>query len=282
MPEFPITDTHVHLAGKDALQYAWLEDNGALSGTYELANYDIACGDIDVGSIVFMECGGEPYANEVEWVMTLAEQDPRVKGILARIPIEEGEPIVPTLEAWAVNPLVKGVRRLIESEDVEFCLQQAFIDGVNLLPQFGLSFDICINHRHLANVLKFVAQCPDVQFILDHIGKPGIRDGLFEPWKSEIRQLAEFPNVTCKVSGVVTEAHHNSWTRDDVRPYVEHVIECFGFDRVTYGSDWFVQTLASTYPRWVETLDWIVADCSDDEQRKLYDTNAKRIYRVDD
>jgi L-fuconolactonase len=281
MPEFPITDTHVHLAGKDALQYAWLEDNEALSGTYELANYDTACGDIDVGGIVFMECGGEPYAKEVEWVMALAEQDPRVKGILARIPIEEGEPIVPTLEAWAANPLVKGVRRLIESEDVEFCLQQAFIDGVNLLPQFGLSFDICINHRHLANVLKFVAQCPDVQFILDHIGKPGIRDGLFEPWQSEIRQLAQFPNVTCKVSGVVTEAHHNSWTRDNVRPYVEHVIECFGFDRVTYGSDWFVQTLASTYPRWVETLDWIVGDCSDDERRKLYDTNAKKIYRLD-
>ncbi len=282
MPEFPITDTHVHLAGKDDLDYAWLHGNETLSGTYELANYDIACGDVDVGSIVFMECGGEPYTNEVEWVMRLAGQDPRVKGILARVPIEEGEAIVPTLEAWAANPLVKGVRRLIESEDVEFCLQQSFIDGVNLLPQFGLSFDICINHRHLANVLKFVAQCPEVQFILDHIGKPGIRDGLFEPWKSEVRQLTQFPNVTCKVSGVVTEAHHDSWTRDDVRPYVEHVIECFGFDRVTYGSDWFVQTLATTYPRWVETLDWIVADCSDDERRKLYDINAKKIYRLDD
>lgn len=281
MPEFPITDTHVHLAGRDVLDYPWMEDDKALSGAYTLEDFTVSCGSVDVGTIVFVEAGGEPHTDEVEWVTQLAASDPRVKGILARIPIEQGDVVVPTLETWAGNPLVKGVRRLLEIEDVDFCLQRAFIDGVKLLPQFGLSFDICIGHRHLANVLKFVAKCPDVQFILDHIGKPGIRDGQVEPWKSEIRQLAEFSNVACKVSGVVTEADHKAWTRDDPRPYVEHVIECFSFDRVMYGSDWFVQTLASTYPRWVETLDWIVAECSASERRKLYDSNARTLYRLD-
>ncbi|MHA1190050.1 MAG: amidohydrolase family protein, partial [Alphaproteobacteria bacterium] len=107
-----------------------------------------------------------------------------------------------------------------------------------------------------------------------------IKAGLFDPWRDQLRELAGFENVFCKISGVVTEADHNSWTREQIRPYIEHTIDCFGFDRCMYGGDWHVQELATTYPNWVEIVDWIVADASADERRKLFRDTAIAFYRL--
>ena len=150
------------------------------------------------------------------------------------------------------------------------------------MPEFGLSFDICIVHYQLANTIKMVAQCPDLQFILDHIGKPDIRNGLMDPWRAEIRTLSRFPNVCCKISGLVTEADHQRWTREQLGPYIHHVIECFGFDRVMYGGDWPVAAQAADYPRWVETLEWALEGCTDEELKKLFHDNALAFYRLED
>jgi L-fuconolactonase len=181
----------------------------------------------------------------------------------------------------AANPLVKGIRRIIQFEpDIEFCLRPDFVKGVQLLANYGLSFDICISHSQLANTIKLVAQCPNVQFILDHIGKPDIKNHLLDPWRAEMKTLASFPNVWCKVSGLVTEADHQQWTRDDLKPYIDHVISCFGFDRVIYGGDWPVAYQATDYPRWVETLAWAVSGCSDSELRRLFHDNAVTFYRL--
>jgi predicted TIM-barrel fold metal-dependent hydrolase len=185
------------------------------------------------------------------------------------------------LEKMADNRLVKGIRRIIQFEDdIEFCLQPDFIHGLQALPDYGLSFDICINPMQLANTIKMVAQSPDVPFILDHIGKPDIKNQIFEPWQHEIRTLAGFPNVWCKLSGLVTEADHANWTRDDLKPYIDQVIECFGFERVVFGGDWPVATQASDYPRWVETLAWAVSGASEEEIRKLFHDNAVEFYRL--
>ena len=105
-------------------------------------------------------------------------------------------------------------------------------------------------------MIEFVRQCPEVPFILDHIGKPDIRNRVFDPWKDELKTLAEMPNVYCKVSGLVTEADMERWTPEDLKPYIDHVIACFGIDRVMYGGDWPVAFQATEYPRWVETLSW--------------------------
>ena len=134
----------------------------------------------------------------------------------------------------------------------------------------------------MANTIKMVAQCPDVQFILDHIGKPDIKHGLLDPWRAEIKTLSELPNVWCKMSGLVTEADHANWTKEQLKPYVDHVLECFGFDRVMYGGDWPVAYQATEYPRWVETLAWAVEGCSGDELKKLFRDNAIAFYRLDD
>ena len=176
---------------------------------------------------------------------------------------------------------MRGIRRIIQFEDdIEFCLRPDFIRGVHLLPRHGLTFDICINHVQMANTIRMVERCPDVTFILDHIGKPDIKNQVFDPWKDEIRTLSEFPNVWCKMSGLVCEADTEHWTRDHLRPYIDHVLDCFGFDRTMFGGDWPVVLLASELTRWIETLEWAVSGCSEEELRKLFRDNAIELYRL--
>jgi L-fuconolactonase len=239
---------------------------------------------LDIESIVFVQCDTHPDdgLKETAWVTSLATTvEPRIQGIVAWAPLEEGEQVAPFVEKLAENPLVKGIRRLIQSESVDFCIQPDFVSGVKTLSHYRLSFDICIFHPQLANAIRLVEQCPHVQFILDHIGKPDIKNQRFDPWKQEIQTLATFPNVHCKISGLVTEANLEAWTPDDLQPYIEHVITCFGFDRVIYGSDWPVSTQASEYPRWVQTLREAVSGCSSEALDNLFRNNAIRFYRLD-
>lgn len=148
-----------------------------------------------------------------------------------------------------------------------------------MLARYDLSFDICVYHPQLGNAVDLVRRCPDVRFILDHIGKPGIRDGLIKPWRTQIRELAALPNVSCKISGVITEAGA-SWTREQLRPYLEHALDSFGFERVMFASDWPVAEQTHRYGDWVEILEWVVAGCSEQERKKLFRENAIAYYRL--
>ena len=176
---------------------------------------------------------------------------------------------------------VKAVRRLIEFEpDVDFCLQPGFVEGVKLLAKYDLSFDICVKHFQLANAVELVRRCPDVRFVLDHIGKPPIRAGQFDPWRDDLRALAALPNVCCKISGVVTEADHDNWSREQLRPYLDHAIDAFGIDRVMFGSDWPVSELTHRYEEWVDIVEWTMSGSSEGEMRKLFRDNAISFYRL--
>lgn len=282
MANFPIVDTHVHLWHPKQLRYPWLKQVPLLNRPFLLKDYNAAIGDLEVESMVFVQCDTHPDdgLKETSWVTSLAAADPRIRGIVAWAPLEVGNCVATFVEKLAEESLVKGIRRLIQGESVDFCIQPNFIDGVKTLSRHRLSFDLCIYHPQLANAIRLVEQCPDVQFILDHIGKPDIKNQLFEPWKQEIKVLADFPNVHCKISGVVTEADHENWSLDNIQPYIDHVIACFGFDRVIYGSDWPVSTLATDYKRWVETLQKTVSGCTPEELRKLFHDNAIRFYKL--
>lgn len=284
MPSFPIIDTHLHLWDPGNLRYPWLDDNALLNKPYLLDDYRSACGPVQVEKMVFLQCEVDfsQFREEAAWVTSLAQQDPRIAGMVPWAPLEKGDAARADLEGLlAANPLVKGIRRIIQFEpQIDFCLRPDFVKGVQAVADYGLSFDICISHIQMANTIKLVAQCPNVQFILDHIGKPDIRQQIFEPWKSEIKTLAQFPNVWCKVSGLVTEADHKAWSKEDLKPYIDHVINVFGFDRVIYGGDWPVAYQATEYPRWVETLEWAVQGCSTVELRKLFHDNAEKFYRL--
>ncbi len=282
MDKFPIVDTHVHLWHPKQLRYPWLKDVPSLNRPFLLKDYNDATENLEIESMVFVQCDTHPDdgLKETAWVTSLAAREHRIRGIVAWAPLEEGNAVAAFVEKLAEESLVKGIRRLIQGESVDFCIQPNFVNGIKTLARYGLSFDLCIFHPQLANAIRLVEQCPHVQFILDHIGKPDIKNQLFEPWRQEIKVLADFPNVHCKVSGVVTEADHDNWTLDNVKPYIDHIIECFGFDRVIYGSDWPVSTLATEYSRWVQTLKEVVAGCTPEEMKKLFRDNAIRFYRL--
>ncbi len=284
MTNFPIIDTHLHLCDYDNLRYPWIEELPVLQRSFLLSDYNQACGAVEIEKMVFVqyECDPLQYKDEIAFVSSKAQEDRRLCGIVAWAPLEKGDAVRPELEELTHNTLIKGFRRIIQfEEDIEFCLRPDFIKGVQLLARFNWSFDICIAHTQLANTIKFVRQCPEVQFILDHIGKPDIKNRLFEPWATEIRELAEFENVSGKISGLITEADHEHWMKEDLKPYIDHVINCFGIDRVMFGGDWPVVTLAGNLQDWLKSLKWALGGVSADEMHKLFYDNSLRIYRMD-
>ena len=284
MPDFPIVDSHVHLWDPEHLRVEWLDNVPKLNKRFGLEEYREHTDGIQVEAMVYLEVdlARDYRLLEAQWVANRAQEDDRIKGIVASAPIEFGKQLRAFLDALvAVSPRVKGVRRLIQAEpDPEFCLQPRFLDGLRLLPEYGLSFDIGCNFRQMASVVKMVRACPEVSFILDHLGKPDIKGNNPDPWRGQIEELAGQPNVVCKVSGVATEANWETWTVEDVAPFIEHVIRLFGEDRIVYGGDWPVVLNASSYRRWYETLDTLTASMSPEAKRKLWNTNAKRFYRL--
>jgi L-fuconolactonase len=284
MPAFPIVDSHVHLYDIERLSYAWLDSVPRIKKSHGLEEFGEAIGPVEVDGLIFAEVAVDPglHLKEAAMIQALADGDSRLCGIVAHAPLEKGDAVEADLVALKENRKLCGIRRLIQGEpDPGFCLAPAFLEGLRLLPRFGLTFDICVKSWALVYGLELARRCPEVSFVLDHIGKPDIRYGLREPWWSEMRELARLPNVTVKISGVITEADHAAWTPDDVKPYVAHVIDCFGFDRVMYGSDWTVSELTHRYPDWVAILDEVVAGASEADQRKLYRETALKTYGVE-
>ena len=283
MPDFPIVDSHVHLYDVQRLSYGWLKNVPKINRTYLLADFDKARANVAVDKLVFAEVWVDKglHLQEAAFVQEMADADPRLCGMVAHLPVEMGTAIESDLIALKNYKSLRGIRRLIEIEsNPAFCLEPDFIAGLELIGKHGLTFDICVKHWALVFALELARRCPEVMFVLDHIGKPGIKHGLREPWWSQMRELGRLPNVVCKVSGVITEADHGAWTKEQVKPYVAHVIECFGFDRVMYGSDWTVSELSHRYPTWVEILDEVVSGAGKADVRKLYRDNAMRIYRL--
>ncbi|HEU5369050.1 MAG TPA: amidohydrolase family protein [Ktedonobacterales bacterium] len=284
MGERKLVDAHVHLWDPQQFRLAWLDHEPALNKLFGLSNYPRQSAGHTIEALVYVEVDVAPHYAllEARWTADQAAHDARLQGIVAAAPIEHGARARAYLAALqATSPLIKGVRRNLQDEqDTTFCLQADFVQGVRLLPTYGFSFDLCIRYRQLPAVIELVRRCPDTQFILDHLGKPAIKAHLLDPWRDHLAQLAALPNVWCKISGLVTEADHQSWTPEELAPYVAHALEVFGEDRVVFGGDWPVLLLAASHERWVETLEALTAHLSPTAQRKLWKENARRFYRL--
>lgn len=283
MLEIPIIDTHIHLWDPGRLSYPWLREEPSIHRAFTVADYRNECSGLNVEQMIFVQAGclDEQAMEEVEFVLDEARRDPRLTGIIAFAPLERGMQVDPLLRRLKSVPQVRGIRRMLQSEpDHEFCLQPDFLEGIRLLSKYDLHFEICIVHLQVAGVFRMVERCPEVRFILDHIGKPDIKAHLGDPWMKEIKALSRLPNIVCKISGLVTEADHDTWKPEDLKPYVDHVIDCFGFDRVLYGSDWPVAKLAATIPRWTAALEQLLVTCSLQDRRKLFHDNAVEFYRL--
>jgi L-fuconolactonase len=284
MPEFPIVDAHVHLYDPGVIDFPWMKSVPKLDRPCLPADFGRLTEGVEVEAMVFVEVDAAPgqHLREAEWVAGRVPEEPRLKGMVAAMPLEKGGAVRADLEALRRIAIARGVRRLIERhvDEPGWSLRPGFVEGVRLLPEYGFTFDLCLYHPQLPEVIELCRLCPDVSFVIDHIAKPGIRGGLTEPWRAHMRELAGLPNVGCKISGVLTEADHAGWREAEVIPYIAHAIDCFGFDRVMFGGDWPVSELASSYVRWVEVVDKAVAGVPLVDRRKLYRDNAIAFYRL--
>ena len=284
MGEQEFVDAHVHLWNPQQFRMPWLDHVPALDKPFGLSDYPRQSAGRTIEALVYVEVDVAPqYALlEARWAADQAGHDARLQGIVAAAPIEHGERARSYLAALqATSPLIKGVRRNLQDEpDAAFCLHEDFVQGIRLLPAYGFSFDLCLRHWQLPAVTELVGQCPDTLFILDHLGKPAIKEHLLDPWRDHLALLATLPNVWCKVSGLVTEADHQGWTPEELAPYIAHALEVFGEDRVVFGGDWPVLLLAASHERWVETLEGLTQHLSPEAQRKLWKENACRFYRL--
>jgi L-fuconolactonase len=284
MPSFPIVDSHLHIWSPSTLNYPWLPGVPLLHREFLTEDYRAECGPVEVEAMVFIECDAHPdeARPEVDWVNSQAQIDPRIQAIVAFAPMTKGAAVRPLLEDLAGAERVRGIRHIYQDEaDTDFCLQPEFVEGARALPDYGLSFDLCIKHPHLPSTIELVRKCPDTAFVLDHIGKPGIKDGLLEPWRTQMFELAQLGNVVCKLSGVTTEADHANWTDADLRPFIDTAYEAFGSDRLMFGGDWPVALNAVHLPRWVEVVDTALAGVSEEDLRNVFRHTARRFYRLD-
>ena len=278
-----IVDTHQHLWDMDLFSFSWCRNYPQLNRSHRMPDYLEAIRGLGVEKSVYVEADiDEPFMlDETRYVFKLAgEADNPLTGVVASARPERDD-FPKFLNEMTGHSALKGIRRVLHTQPDELGQSATFIANVGSLGNYGLSFDICVLARQLPIALNLVKQCPaNVSFILDHCGVPQVKERALDPWRSHLRELASFPNVCCKISGLVAYADPANWTPEDLRPFVEHTIECFGWDRVMFGSDWPVCTLASTLKRWVETLAFLTRGASEAERDKLFYQNAVRVYRL--
>lgn len=301
----PVIDTHQHLWDLDRFHLSWLQRVPMLRRSFLPADYRAAIAPArQAGAAAVAAAGSAPGAAIVQSVFLEADVDApewlaEAEHVLALATSGEGAPIAgivaavrpeaddfrPHLERLAaLGPAIKGVRRVLHTEPDGLGETPRFTENVRALAEYGFSFDLCLFPRQLGTALHLARACPDVSFILDHCGNPPIAAGPKSPdveaWRRRIHQIAQLGNVCCKISGIVNQAAPGQATAEDLRPYVEHCIASFGWNRVMFGSDWPVCTTAASLADWLAALGQIVAGEDADSQRQLFSATAARVYRL--
>ncbi|MCY4422431.1 MAG: amidohydrolase family protein [Acidimicrobiaceae bacterium] len=273
-----VVDAHIHLWDTARLRYRWLEAAPGLPRLADSNLFERACGQLETATIrgavaIQAECDPDQASEEVEWILKQRAAGAPVAAVVAFAPVERAT-AAEMLGRYAENPAVRGVRRNIQDEEPGFCRRMA--PGVKLLADYGLSFDICAREHQLCEVVGLVDAAPHTSFVLDHLGKPAVGSGGLRRWQAAILELSARPNVSCKLSGLGTEAPPD-WSARDVAPYVTHALETFGPRRVMFGSDWPVCTAAGTYGGW---LDVIRSTVPARLHQEVFNHNASEFYRL--
>lgn len=277
-----IIDTHLHLVYRDILHYSWLAGAPHLQQDFTAERYQqeaLRCG---IGEALHMEVDVDEPDIEAETrnVKRLAaEPGSLLRGAISACRPENAD-FPEFLERQLADPFIKGFRRILHQSPDSLSESSTFRANVGRLKGGGRPFDLCVLPHQIGHAIALADLCPEVQFVLDHCGVPAIKDRAEHPWRESMIEIAKRPNVVVKISGVVAYADPQKWTLPDIRPYVEHAIESFGWDRVVWGSDWPVCTLSAPLSTWVAATRAIIEHCSADERRKLLADNARRVWRL--
>jgi L-fuconolactonase len=241
-------DTHQHFWRYDPAQHTWMTDAmGVLRRDYLPSELEPMLGAAGFEGTIAVQA--RQVVEETEWLLQLADSHPFIRGVVGWVDLRSPR-VDDQLARYARHPRLVGVRHIVHDEpDDAFVLRPDFRAGIGRLREHELTYDLLLFPRHLPFAARLVEEFPAQPFVLDHVAKPCIRDGVFSPWKEDLRRLAAFPNVFCKLSGMVTEARWGSFRAEDLRPYLDVVVESFGVERLMIGSDWPVCTLSSDYPR---------------------------------
>ncbi len=263
-------------------QYPWIPTGSALARDWLPAN--LAQLQTRLGFDGSIAVQAQQTVAETEWLLSLADQDPRIRGVVGWVDLQHDR-VEDDIARLSIHPQLVGVRHVVQDEaDDQFMVRPAFKRGIGRLQAFRLRYDILIYPRQLPAAIQLVQAFPEQPFVLDHIAKPFIRAGTLSPWREQIRELAQHPNVLCKVSGMLTEADHKNWKSEDFVPFLDVVFEAFGTGRLMFGSDWPVCLLAGDYDHVVGLLEDYVRTrtrLDSSEVAGLWGVNAARFYGVD-
>jgi L-fuconolactonase len=272
-------DTHVHLINPDRLEYPWMDEAPSLRKTFAIDEFQDATNGLPISEMVFMEVSAAIHLNfeEIEWIESLYTAEPRLKGIIARAAFH-GDDREAQLDRMGARKSVVAIRDIIQWEQRGYSNADAYIAGVNSCAKNNLAVDLCIFNEQFDDIIGLARACPNARLILDHLGKPSIKDGIRSPWAEQMKTLSECENVFCKISGLMTEAALKAWSPSDFDFYLNHALESFGIDRLVYGGDWPVCTLSGSYKEWFDICDKFSSSWSDDERDKFYFRNARKFY----
>lgn len=272
-------DSHQHFWLFDAQRDAWITDDMAAIRRDFLPT-DLAAVLKSNGIDGTIAVQASQSHKETQFLVDLSGIYAMIKGVVGWVDLQSDD-IEKHLTHFSQHAIIKGFRHVIEGEeDPDFLVRPAFLRGIKALTTHGYTYDLLIRPRHYESTLACVTQNPEQRFVLDHMAKPAIRTHEFAEWATFIKKLAKFPNVYCKVSGLVTEADWNNWTVDDFKPYIQHVVACFGKHRIMFGTDWPVCRVAASYEEVMQIADAALVDFSDEERKAFWGGNAAEFYNV--
>jgi L-fuconolactonase len=274
-----ITDSHQHFWQVGRFDYPWMtRELGVLYRDYLPAELEPILARNGVEKTVLVQASNS--LAESCWLLNLADENSFIAGVVGWVDLLSAD-VDTQLRELTAHPKFKGVRHLVESEPQDdWLIQPAVLSGLKRLSNYGLSYDLLVHTRHLKHIPRIAENCPELALVIDHLAKPPIAKDDIKEWSQAFKPLASYPNIHCKLSGLVTEANWTSWQTDDLRPFVEFAIESFGPERLMFGSDYPVCLLASSYDRVLASFLEILSNLGDDEREKIFSRNAARFYRV--
>jgi len=216
---------------------------------------------------------------ETDYLLSLADKNNFIKAIVGWIDLM-ADNITERLVHYKQYPLLKGFRHIVQGQPQGFMLQSNFQNGIEQLSNHGFRYDILIYPNQLKEALQMAEKNPDQLFVIDHLAKPYIKAGMIDDWKKDMEAIAQYENVYCKISGMVTEADYENWKPEELTPYLDAVTNAFGINRIMFGSDWPVCLVAASYAKVLEVVKDYYRSFSDSEQENIFGLNAMKFYQI--
>jgi L-fuconolactonase len=274
-----VIDSHQHFWKYEPVKHSWIDDDMSVIRK-NFSPSDLAKVYQENGINGCIAVQADQTLEENDFLIDLASKNDFIKGIVGWVDLRS-ENIEEALEKYSKHNIVKGFRHVVQGEsDYNFLLRPNFLRGISLLERYNFTYDILVFPHQLGAVLEFVKQFPKQKFVIDHIAKPYIKDGFFEGWASQMKSISKQENVYCKMSGMITEADYNTWTLEQLNPYMDLILKVFGSNRIMFGSDWPVCLVAGNYKQVKEIVTNFIVKLSDSEQRGIMGNNALNFYNI--